>query len=90
MLPAIRMLKISPNPWSNINSAEVRESIQLNYSSKWKLTCSCFIYLRQEISVGLNVIDEAFIPFFQNLQGQFRRQLLKGFFSMPSHLKRCL
>jgi hypothetical protein len=34
IFPAIRMLRISPNPWSNINSAEVLESIQLKIAAK--------------------------------------------------------
>jgi hypothetical protein len=33
MLPAILMLKISPNPWSNINSADILESMQLSMAA---------------------------------------------------------
>jgi hypothetical protein len=34
ILPATRILKRSPSPWSKINSAEVRESIQLKITAK--------------------------------------------------------
>jgi len=43
--PAIRILKISPKPWSKINSADTLESIQLKMVAKGKLSFTGIIDL---------------------------------------------
>ena len=82
IFPAILMLKISPNPWSKINSADVLESIQLK-SGGSPPTGAKGVEAVTAGSIAISVLPALFpkvLDFLQawSLQGKGRTIKFKG------------